>query len=865
MICCSKSIIHSVDTRKRNDLGAIEKKEKSEKKDIRLDDGNELITIYDNKVSLVNIVKKASENALKLQEEKKDLIKKPFTSKSNILKYYENKFLKKKNNENTIYLNRKKEHEKKKETEKLSKNEDEDKNKENLTNELQEVKDFSKLKTKSKYNILNEVEKKLKQLIKDEKINIHNDILFLNIYALTHKKIYSILDKKKKNKGYYSCNEILEMILKGKLNKNSLIKRKSDVHYYQLKQKISEIYFLKQLELQYYLKIKRNEHSLESKELKKYINQENITFLELSETLLAEKVKSLKNFLIAPYDKNIVEIILIPKQKNCDNFYGYHKIISNLFITKYISVFFYHVIEKKVENYNLKKKNGPIYIKMKLKTDYPEAIQTIFRYIYYKNINLYNLDFKLLVTMYMECINLKIISIINDIIDAINEKANFENIVKVLHFSSVYKETNIFKDFTRIISDSGFYLFSGKYHYLLDTELYIYILSLDNIMINEIRIFIESIKYIIKNNCDAKQQNLIFQNIRFNVLNNEYLYSIQQYIKNCFEEILENKCNSSNFIYVGYHSQNDKRIMVNSKTNSEDSYVDIQDKDQLHDKNEIINNNTSNLPISEEIKTINELYKSINKESFEPPNFTKEKKEISNKKFIECMNNVYNILFDNIFKKILNKEIKKRCDPWKENKEFNCVNNFTNQKYSFYLQKKKNKMEKYAFTYGDERLISECKLFFQIIQTKNSNVSIGIILRTNELNFLNEKHSKIPSFLIQYHEHLVIYFDFFVNDFYVCNIDNDNLTLINKTKLNIYSDENKITNEDTINYEISVINEALHFHIIILPKNISFTSSFAFLKPIFVGDIIKKPFIHIKPFFILKDSLDSIAIPAMKI
>ncbi|CRH01121.1 conserved Plasmodium protein, unknown function [Plasmodium relictum] len=863
MICCSKKIIHSVDTKRRNNLGAIERKEKNEKKDINLDDGNELITIHDNKVSIVNIVKKASEVTSKLQEQKKDLIKKPFSSKSNILKYYETKFLKKKDNENSIYINRKKGEAKKHKIQEFNKTEDKPKNKVDFINESQEVKDFSKLRTKSKYNILNEVEKKLKQLIKDEKINTHNDILFLNIYALTHKKIYSILDKKKKNMGYYSCNEILEMILKGKLNKSSLIKRRSDEHYYQLKQKISEIYFLKQLELQYYLKIKKNKHSLESKELKKYIDRENTTYLELSETLLAEKVKSLKNFFIAPYDKNIVEIILIPKQKNCDNFFGYHKIISNLFVTKYISVFFYHIIEKKVENYNLKKKNGPIYIKMKLKTNYPEAIQTIFKYIYYKNINLHNLDFKLLVTMYIECVHFKIISIINDVIDAISEKANFENIIKVLQFSSVYRETNIFKDFARIISDSGFYLFSRNYHYLLDAQLYIYFLSLDNIMINEMRIFIESIKYIIKNKCDIKQQNLIFQNIRFNLLNNEYLYSIQQYMKNCFEEVLENKGDLSNIIYIGNYPQNEQTIL--NKTSFEELHFYIPNKDQLNDKNEMDNIKTCNFLYSEEIKSINELYKNINKESFEPPSLSKEKKEISSKKFIECMNNIYNTLFDNIFKKILNKETKKRCNPWKENKEFKCVNDFTNQKYYFYLQKKKNKTEKYAFTYGDERLINECKFFFQIVQTKNSNISIGIILKTNELNSLNEEHSKISSALVQYYENLVIYFDFFVNDFYACNIDNDNSTLINKTKLNIYAHENKLTDEDTINYKISVIHQTLHFHIVVLPKNISFTYSFAFLKPSnFLGDIIKKPFIHIRPFFVLKDALDSIAIPHIK-
>ncbi|SOV81220.1 conserved Plasmodium protein, unknown function [Plasmodium sp. gorilla clade G3] len=857
MACCSRNIINTVNGRRRSNIMSERKNECGK------DDVNEIITICNNKVSVVNILKKGNEQMKKIKGQNENF-RKSIPSKANLLKYYEANFLKDKknrnNNNNTLMANKNQKDRKRQ----INKLDEQDSNNEELI--AKEV--FSKLKTKEKLQVLDEVEKQLKEFMKDEKFNMHNDIIFLNIYSLTHKRIYSILNKKNNKEEYYSCNEILEMILKGDLHKNCFIKRKSDSQYFTLKEKISEIHFLKYLELQYYLKKQKKEHHMKSK-LENNFDKENILYLKFSESLLGEKVKSIRNFLISPYDKDVVEIILIPKHKNFDKFSGYHKIVSNLFITKYISVYFYHIIEKKIEKYNLIKKNGPIYIKMKLKTNYPLAIQTIFRYIFDKTFKLHDLDFKLLVTVYIECIHFKIYSIINDITNAISEKANFNNIIQVLNMSSTFKETPIFNDFARIISDSAFYLFASDYHYLLHVEIYSFFLSLDNIMINEMRIFIESIKFIIVNNCHMKEQKDIFENIRFNLLNNEHIYEIQQYIKNCFKDIMHNKYDRSNFICMRYNKPKKKNDFDNIQNKSDNNLNEVSENKLVASANkEIPNIKKCNLSFLKEIKKLNKVYKNINNESFEPPNWNNAvKKEISNKKLTECMNNIYNILFDNLFKKILNKEIKHRYNIWNENKDFECVNNFTNENYSIQLIKRKSKEQKYAFTYGDERLINECKLFFEIIKCKNSNLSIGFILKSNELynSKQQQDYSKISNILTECNDHLVIYFDFFVNDFYVCNINYKNSTLINKTKLNIYAHENKITDKNMIEYSISVINHTLNLDIKILPNNIRFNYSLSILKPkTLLGDIIKKPFINIKPFFMLKDSYDSICIPCIK-
>ncbi|SCO93773.1 conserved Plasmodium protein, unknown function [Plasmodium malariae] len=911
MFCCSKNILDSADQRRRKSYAAYNPREQK-------DDGNELITIHNKKISTVNILKKGSELTSKLKGEENNTVKKYPVGKSNVLKYYEKNILKDKNSKSVICTDFKKEgNNNNYDSYRLNK----DKNERDSCKGIGAPCDFSKLNTRNKIKVLNEIQSQINDCLKEEDFSIHDDIIFLNIFRLTHKKIYSLLDRGKKKPGCYNCNDILEMVLNGSLHKNSLIKRKSDSKYVQLKEKMNEIHFLKNLELQYYLKIKKYKPSVKSKFEETY-TKENIMFLELSESLLAEKVKSLKKFLVSPFDKNIVEILLIPKQKRCNKFYGYKKVISNLFITKYISVYFYHIIEKKIEKYNIMRKTGPIHITIKLKTNYPQAIQTIFRYIYDKSFNLNDLDFKLLVTVYIECIHLKIISIIDDVINAINEKAYFDNIVKVLDLSSIFKETPLFKDFARIISDSGVYIFARNYHYLLDAEIYSHLLSFDNIMINEMKIFIESIKFIIKNNCDMREQCLIFRSIRFNLLNNEQLYNIQNYIKNCFEDIIHNKYDATNFICIRYQHSNIEHIDLNDdgkksskeletrNTGSEGVQEEKEkgkeekgeekkegEKKDKEKKNGItIIEERPNIPFSEEIKNLNEFYKIINKEAFEPPYISTSKKEISLKRLTKCINNIYNILFDNVFKKMLNKEQKKeRCKAWNENKDFKCVYDFKNGNYSFQLIKKKQKVERYSFTYGDERLVNECKLFFQITKTKGSNICIGIVLKTKELNVWNNSNinnnnnnksnssngssnsnnnnnrninninanSKALNVLMEHSENLVIYFDFFVNDFYACNIDKDNSTFVNKTKLNLYAHENKITNEDIVNYNILVINQTLNIDIVILPKN-SFSFSFAFLRPtIFLGDVIKKPFIHIKPFFILKDSLDSISIPSI--
>ncbi|GAW82287.1 hypothetical protein, conserved [Plasmodium gonderi] len=860
MFCCSKNILDAVERRRRNYRAYSEKKPK--------DDENELVTICDNKVAIVNILRRGNEQTSKLKDGKHYTNKNSSVCKSNVLKYYETNFLKDNYSKGTSLTDMKKGRgEKNADSYRLRKKDDAD--------GMREMYNFSNLNTKHKIKALKETQKQLKDCLKEQQFNIHDDILFLNIYRLTHKKIYSILDKKKKN-DHYNCNEIIDMILNGKLHKNSLVKRKSEGRYVHLKDKINELHFLKNMELEYYLKIKKNIPSMKSKQEDNYA-KENSLYLQLSEPLLAEKVKSLKKFFISPYNRNIVEIVLMPKQKNCNKIYGHHKIFSNLFITKYISVYFYHIIEKKMEKSNLIQKTGPIHLKIKLKTNYPQAIKTIFRYIYDKNFNLHELDFKLLVTVYMECIHLKIPSIINDVIDAIAEKANFDNIVRVLGLASTFKQiaTPLFSDFARIISDSGVYLFARNCHYLIDTETYSYFLSSDNVSVNEMRLFIESIKFIIRKNCDMREQNLIFQNIRFNLLNTEHLYSICRYIKNCFEDVVHSKYDETNFICMRYRHSKIKEINLkdNHKKNFKNINTENKENIELEKSNdENINEMTKvertslNLSFCEEIKNLNEFYKIINKEAFEPPYISKKKKEISIKELTICMNNIYNILLDNIFQKMSNREVKERCKIWYENKNFQCVNDFTNENYSFQLIKKKCNVEKYTFTYGDERLINECKLIYQIAKSKDSNISIGIILKTKELNSLvNQQNCKISKTLIECNDHLVIYFDFFVNDFYACNIDNSNLKLVNRTKLNIHAHENKLIDGDIINYTISVINQVLKIDIIILPKNISFAYSFPILKPtIFLGHVIKKPFIFVKPFFILKDSLDSISIPTIK-
>lgn len=385
------------------------------------------------------------------------------------------------------------------------------------------------------------------------------------------------------------------------------------------------------------------------------------------------------------------------------------------------------------------------------------------------------------------------------------------------------------------------------------------------------RIFIEVIKFIIKNNCNLEEQEIIFKNVRFGLLSHENLYNMHKYIKNSFDDIIHNKYDGTNFICMRYESNKARKKYDEEEIKFDDLKCQKEINEKKDNDVDIITdekNDSFNTCFSEEIKNLNEFYKIINMEAFEPPYIEKKNINISLKNVTKCINNIYSILFDNIFKKLLNKdEVKERYKPWNENQFFQCVNNLDNENYSFQLIKKKTKVDKYSFTYGDERLIHECRYCFKIIKSKNSNISIGVILKVGELNMSNHTNFKIPKILIEGNDELAIYFDFFVNDFYVCNInENDDSKLLNKTKLNIHAHENKLTDNDIINYNIAVINQILNIDIIILPKNITFKYSFPILKPItYLGEIIKMPFINIKPFFIFKDSLDSIIMPSAKI
>ncbi|SCM12816.1 conserved Plasmodium protein, unknown function [Plasmodium chabaudi adami] len=852
MPCCSKK--KDITTQRKTDLNYKEKND------------NEVVAICDNQASIINIIKKGNEYNSELNNKNGSTIKKEVVKKSNLLKYYEKNVLKGYSKiksyedvEKKISALKLKNEIKKDVAKDVAKDVSVDQNED--TKEKGKLEEFSKLNPENKSKVLNEIEKQVNEHKKYEVSNIHDELAFLNIYKLTHKKIYSVLDQETKHVDYYNCNEVLEMVLNNKLHKNSLIKTKTEDQYVYLEDKIKEIQFLKNFELQYYLKIKNKQFSMKSEYEKEYIKSDTI-FLELSESLLAEKIKSLKNFVISPYDKNVVEIILIPNKKNSENFSGYHRIFSNLFITKYISSYFYHIIEKKIEKHHLMKKTNNIHIRMKLKTDYPQAIKNIFKYIYDKNFRLQDLDFKLLITIYIECKNFKIVGIIDDVINTIREKTNFENIIKILEIFPIFKETEMIRDFSRILSDSWYQIFSENYHYLLDAETFSHFISLDNIMINEMRIFIEVIKFIIKNNCNLEEQEIIFKNVRFSLLSHENLYNMHQYIKNSFDDIIHNKYDGTNFICMRY--ENEKIKIDDLKCPKEINEKKDNDNGMVGDEK----NDSFNVSLYEEVKNLNEFYKIINMEAFEPPYVEKKNVNISLKNVTKSINNIYSILFDNIFKKLLNKnEVKERYKPWNENKHFQCINNLASENYSFQLVKKKGKVDKYSYTYGDERLIHECKYCFKIIKSKNSNISIGVILKVGELNMSNHTNFKIPKILTEGNEELAIYFDFFVNDFYVCNInENDDSKLLNKTKLNIHAHENKLTENDIIHYNISVINQILNIDITILPKNITFKYSFPILQPTtYLGEIIKMPFINIKPFYIFKDSLDSILMPSVKI
>ncbi|CAD2101672.1 conserved Plasmodium protein, unknown function [Plasmodium vinckei lentum] len=862
MPCCSKKK-KDITTQRKDYLNYKEK------------DDNEVVAICDNQASIINIIKKGNECNSELNNKKGSTIKKEVVKKSNLLNYYEKSVLKgyskikscedveKKINDLKLKNEIKKE---------VPKEKDMHGDQNGDTKEKYKLEEFSKLNPENKSKVLNEIEKQINEHKKHEISNVHDELAFLSIYKLTHKKIYAILDQERKHVDYYNCNEVLEMVLNNKLHKHSLIKTKTEDQYAYLENKIKEIQFLKNFELQYYLKIKNKRFSMKSEYEKEY-SKNDAMFLELNESLLAEKIKSLKNFVISPYDKNVVEIILIPNKKNSENFGGYHRIFSNLFITKYISSYFYHIIEKKIEKHNLMKKTNNIHIRMKLKTNYPQAIKNIFKYIYDKHFRLQDLDFKLLITIYIECKKFKIVGIIDDVINTIREKTNFENILKILEISPIFKETEMIRDFSRILSDSWYLIFSENYHYLLDAETFSHFISFDNIMINEMRIFIEVIKFIIKNNCNLEEQEIIFKNVRFSLLSHENLYNMQKYIKNSFDDIIHNKYDGTNFICMRYEHEKIKNKYGDN--DSEIKFDGLKSQKEINEKKDndvgIISdekNDSFNASLYEEVKNLNEFYKIINMEAFEPPFIEKKNVNISLKNVTKCINNIYSILFDNIFKKLLNKdEVKERHKPWNENKHFQCVNNLASENYSFQLVKKKSKVDKYSFTYGDERLINECRYCFKIIKSKNSNISIGAILKVGELNMSNHTNFKIPKILTEGHKELAIYFDFFVNDFYVCNInENDNSKLLNKTKLNIHAHENKLTENDIINYNISVINQILNIDITILPKNITFKYSFPILQPTtYLGEIIKMPFINIKPFFIFKDSLDSILMPSVKI
>lgn len=768
---------------------------------------------------------------------------------------------------------------------------------------------------KKNYNILRELKKKFNEIIHDEKNEIHNDILFLNMYALTHKKIYSIGDKKGKTKKYYSCNEILEMIINEQLTMNSSIKRKNDPHYYALKHKMGELYFLKQLEMYYYMGSKKNRYiSRIEKEIEKEVRKENVSFFGLDDSILYDKISFLKQYFKSPYSKNLAEIKLIPLQKEIQDFDGNHKLITDLFVTKHISVYFYHVIEKKMNQFIAKRNAGPLYIKIKLKTDYPEALEAIFEYIFNDNFNLRNLEFPLLVTMYIECIRLKIHCVLNQIIQVISEKSNFENIVRILPLSLIFNEVPIFKDFIRILADSSHFLFLKKYHYNMNLDLFIYLLSLDNLMISEMKIFIESIHYITYNKCDINEQNFIFQNIRFSNLKEKYLLSIQKYLKKCFENILDNKPDHTNLICLeGKKGTKPNPIMLdknlNKETKEENTETATQTErtkieyDKIHNvfkwkyyKKDVANDTNTNQMETQkpqyrknennemglfekdkqkyeqffkDVKDINKFYRNINADTMESLTNIKckkekSKKDISCKKITTYFNNIYNILFDETFKKIFQEESKRRCAPWYENEYLQTIDDGVNQAYYFQLIRKETKKEWRSFTYGDSRFINECKWLFKITNSKMSNVCIGFVLNTNELKKPNDLKNTIPNKLIQNYKNLVIYLDFAVNDFFACTIS-DTYALINTTRLFVTSSTTFVETNDLVTYKISVIQDILTIHVEIVPKNITLMASFPILQPrVFIGDVLRKPFIDIKPFFILQNFNDSIAIPVIE-
>ncbi|VWU48183.1 conserved protein, unknown function [Hepatocystis sp. ex Piliocolobus tephrosceles] len=941
MLCCQKNIIDTVSNAKKSVI-IIHKDENKKEKNAGNDGigssggigdsggnvgtgdmgGTALIAQGGGKLSLINLLKKSNENVYKTKHEKYKANKNKIVSKSDVFKYYEYKYLIDKYGVRIYNRN-------------LNNNDPNSSERyEDVIKEIDDITEFSKLDSEDKCKKLNEVQNKINEYKKRKKLlNIHDDFVFTNIYKLTHKLNYTMLDEEKNNVERYNCNKVLEMLFQRKLKRKDLIKNKLDIHYVHIEDKLNEFFIIKNSELQYYInnndiittvpieflnkeenkkeEIVKEEKTKETSELKeKNESDENI-------------YKSFNEEIKRSYNNNI-EIILMPKYKKYYKFHGYYKIVLNLHKIKLISNDFYHSIENKIEKYIINKKKGHhIHVKLKLKTNYPQALKTLIRYIHDTNFKLSNLPFRLLVTIYIICMDLKFYDIINNIVKEINVQTNFNNIIHILDLSSICKQTPIFKDFIRIIVDSADYIFREEYHYFLDVDMYSYFLSFDNLMVNEMKIFIESLKYITKKKCTTKEQELIFKNIRFDLIHiDENTLNILQQHNKIYDEntktfipplsLTNNNNNSSNnnnnssnnnsnnnnnnfFIENNENNENNNNNrlqtevahlnenIINNLSIELEKNLKIDNSEYLLNRKVVVNNmtentitndicdNNNNLFFSEEIKNKNEALQKIenNKNYFITIN--------KNKNIIDT-NNMYNILINNMIRSVEKgtKDIidkKERCKVCNINKYFDIVYDKTDKNYSFNLVKKKYRVDNYAYICGDEKLINEYTSTFQIVNTKNSNIIIGVVLKTIDLsNPIPQLNPKIPNFLFEYNNNLVIYFDFLVNDFYACNINDisssnkkDNyLTLLNKTKLNIYSHSNKLTNNDIIQYSITVINQTLYIYIKILPKNICFTYSFVILKPnILLGDIIKKPFIHVKPFFMLKDSSDAISISSL--
>lgn len=74
-----------------------------------------------------------------------------------------------------------------------------------------------------------------------------------------------------------------------------------------------------------------------------------------------------------------------------------------------------------------------------------------------------------------------------------------------------------------------------------------------------------------------KEQKQVFENIRFNLLNNEHIYEIQQYIKNCFKDIMHNKYDRSNFICMRYNKPKEKNEYDNTQKKTDNNLNEVSE------------------------------------------------------------------------------------------------------------------------------------------------------------------------------------------------------------------------------------------------------------------------------------------------